>query len=135
MTPSSSSFEAEYAVYKFYQTAIHGDTDDRCTREQFIRFLVNSPLRVSFLYFTYWIRFLCKVSLVKTGTEEFSQTFTAGASLYAKYQIAVHNDSPDECDVEQYLEFLVDSPLQVSFAGVINLLRLKLHEMCIGQLV
>lgn len=52
MTPSSSSFEAEYAVYKLYQTVVHGDTDVHCTREQFIRFLVNSPLRVS-LFYTY----------------------------------------------------------------------------------
>lgn len=50
MTPSSSTFEAEYAVYKLYQNIVHGDTDDLCAREQFIRFLVNSPLRVSFQY-------------------------------------------------------------------------------------
>lgn len=48
MSPSSSSFEAEFAVYKCYQTNVHGDTDDRCTRQQFIRFLVDSPLKVSF---------------------------------------------------------------------------------------
>lgn len=57
---------------------------------------------------------MCKVSLVKTGTEAFTQTFTAGATLFAKYQIAVHNDRPDECNMEQYLSFLVDSPLKVS---------------------
>ncbi|VVC33832.1 Hypothetical protein CINCED_3A002030 [Cinara cedri] len=44
LTPSSSSFEDEYAVYRIYQTIVHGDTDDLCTKEQFIRFLVNSPL-------------------------------------------------------------------------------------------
>jgi len=54
------------------------------------------------------------VSLVKTGTEAFAQTFTAGATLFAKYQIAVHNDKADECNMEQYLSFLVDSPLKVS---------------------
>jgi len=54
------------------------------------------------------------VCLVKIGTEAFAHTFTAGASLFAKYQIAVHNDQPNDCDVEQYLEFLVNSPLQVS---------------------
>lgn len=62
---------------------------------------------------------MCKVSLVKTGTEAFTQTITAGASLFAKYQMAVHNEQPSDCDMEQYLAFLVDSPLQVSFAGVI----------------
>jgi len=59
------------------------------------------------------------VSLVKTGSDAFAQTFTAGYSLFAKYQMAVHNDKPDDCDVEQYIEFLVDSPLQVSFVGII----------------
>lgn len=68
---------------------------------------------------------MCKVSLVKTGTEAFGQTFNAGASLFAKYQMAVHNDEPDDCDEEQYLGFLVDSPLKVSFAGVNHLLIKK----------
>ncbi|XP_050443106.1 arginyl-tRNA--protein transferase 1 isoform X2 [Adelges cooleyi] len=45
LTPSASSFESEYAVYKLYQTCVHGDTDDQCTRQQFIRFLVDSPLK------------------------------------------------------------------------------------------
>ncbi|XP_025423003.1 arginyl-tRNA--protein transferase 1 isoform X1 [Sipha flava] len=58
-----------------------------------------------------------RVSLVQTGTEEFSQTFTAGASLFAKYQIAVHNDQPDDCDMSQYFEFLVNSPLQAEKAN------------------
>lgn len=66
-----------------------------------------------------------KVSLVKTGTEAFDQTFNAGASLFAKYQMAVHNDEPDDCAVEQYLGFLVDSPLKVSFASAIHLLIKK----------
>lgn len=113
MSPSSNSFEAEYTVYKAYQTIIHCDSDDHCTREQFIRFLVDSPLRVSFQYFNYWTHFVYKVSLVKIGTEEFAQTFDDGANLFAKYQIAVHNDQPDDCDMEQYLQFLVQSPLQV----------------------
>lgn len=126
MTPSSSSFEAEYAVYKLYQTVVHGDSDVHCTREQFTRFLVNSPLLVS-LYYTYWKLFVCKVTLVKTGTEAFKQTFTAGASLFAKYQMVVHHDKPKDCDVEQYLEFLVESPLQVSFASVINLIGFTRH--------
>lgn len=53
MTPTSTTFEAEYAVYKLYQTTVHNDVDDDCTREQFIRFLVNSPLKVSVWFLTY----------------------------------------------------------------------------------
>lgn len=56
-----------------------------------------------------------KVSLVKTGTDEFAQTLKAGASLFAKYQMAVHKDEPDDCNMEQYLQFLVDSPLKVCY--------------------
>lgn len=59
------------------------------------------------------------MSLIKTGTEGFAETCKAGALLFAKYQIAVHNDQPDDCDMEQYLEILVDSPLQVSYVGFI----------------
>lgn len=48
MRSSSNSFEDEYAVYQSYQTVIHGDKIERCSREQFIHFLVDSPLKVSF---------------------------------------------------------------------------------------
>ncbi|XP_026816887.1 arginyl-tRNA--protein transferase 1 isoform X2 [Rhopalosiphum maidis] len=45
MRSSSNSFEDEFAVYQLYQTVIHGDKIERCSREQFIRFLVDSPLK------------------------------------------------------------------------------------------
>lgn len=86
-----------------------------------------------------------KVSLVKTGTEAFAQTFTAGAALFAKYQIAVHNDKADDCDMEQYLSFLVDSPLKVSLyshsSGVVcylhnnYYLQILIHYMCLYCMV
>lgn len=69
---------------------------------------------------------MCKMSLIKTGTNAFAQTFTVGALLFAKYQMAVHNDQPEDCNMEQYLEFLVDSPLQVSFVGIINFPKTKI---------
>lgn len=59
MKSSSNSFEAEYAVYKLYQTVIHGDKKECCTREQFIRFLVDTPLKVSFYFLTnkiFWVQ-------------------------------------------------------------------------------
>lgn len=52
MRSSSSSFEDEYAVYQSYQTVIHGDKIERCSREQFIHFLIDSPLKVSFNFLT-----------------------------------------------------------------------------------
>ncbi|XP_022178561.1 arginyl-tRNA--protein transferase 1 isoform X2 [Myzus persicae] len=45
MKSSSNSFEDEFAVYQKYQTIIHGDKIERCSREQFIRFLIDSPLK------------------------------------------------------------------------------------------
>jgi len=53
MRSSSNSFEEEYAVYQLYQTVIHGDKIEHCSREQFNRFLVDSPLKVSFYFLTY----------------------------------------------------------------------------------
>lgn len=53
MKSSSNSFEDEFAVYQKYQTIIHGDKIERCSREQFIRFLIDSPLKVRFYFLTY----------------------------------------------------------------------------------
>lgn len=40
----AACLEEEHAVYKRYQMAVHGDTEDKCTRQQFERFLVHSPI-------------------------------------------------------------------------------------------
>lgn len=50
---------------------------------------------------------------MRTDSKEFEQTFAAGAALFAKYQIAIHNNTPDECNTKEYNQFLVDSPIQV----------------------
>ena len=34
-------------------------------------------------------------------------------TVYKKYQMAIHNDKPDDCDMKSYKSFLVDSPLTV----------------------
>lgn len=41
------------------------------------------------------------------------------AELFAKYQIAVHNESDAECDEQQFFNFLVDTPLKVIFCSVL----------------
>ncbi|XP_063916965.1 arginyl-tRNA--protein transferase 1 isoform X2 [Zophobas morio] len=38
--------------------------------------------------------------------------FRLTADLFAKYQMSIHNDSAEECDDLQYLNFLIDTPLQ-----------------------
>jgi len=53
MKSSSNSFEDEFAVYQKYQTIIHGDKIERCSREQFIRFLIDSPLKVRTYFLAY----------------------------------------------------------------------------------
>lgn len=42
------------------------------------------------------------------------ETFNVSALLFAKYQMRIHREPPDECDEETFTEFLVDSPLKVS---------------------
>lgn len=41
--------------------------------------------------------------------------FKQSAKLFEKYQIFVHNESPDDCDEESYYDFLVKSPLKVQY--------------------
>ena len=47
---------------------------------------------------------------------EFLNTLDESANLYKKYQVAIHEDEPEECDKSSFLNFLVKSPLQVHFA-------------------
>jgi hypothetical protein len=34
--------------------------------------------------------------------------------LFAKYQMAIHNESQEECNPQLFYEHLVDSPLEVA---------------------
>ncbi|XP_072761279.1 arginyl-tRNA--protein transferase 1 isoform X4 [Anoplolepis gracilipes] len=86
-----------YEVYKKYQTTIHGDPAEKVTEQQYTRFLVKSPLQMK---------------LVRVMSDEFLSTFDVSTSLYKKYQMAIHNDPPEECDQKSFFNFLVKSPLQ-----------------------
>ncbi|EFN77973.1 arginyl-tRNA--protein transferase 1 isoform X1 [Harpegnathos saltator] len=90
---SKKSFE----VYKKYQTTIHGTPAEKVTEQQYTRFLVKSPLQMR---------------LVRVMSDEFLSTLGASASVYKKYQMAIHGDSPEECDRKSFVNFLVKSPLQ-----------------------
>lgn len=50
-------------------------------------------------------------------------SFLLSAKLYEKYQIFVHNESAEECNVETYCEFLVDTPLEVNIPRALGRLR------------
>ncbi|XP_078500066.1 arginyl-tRNA--protein transferase 1 isoform X2 [Lissotriton helveticus] len=49
---------------------------------------------------------------VSMDDPEFSSTFCQSAALYAKYQMAIHKDAPQECNDIEFTRFLCDSPLE-----------------------
>ncbi|KAL0118102.1 hypothetical protein PUN28_009046 [Cardiocondyla obscurior] len=53
-----------------------------------------------------------EIKLVRVMSDEFLDTIDASASLYKKYQMAIHGDTPDQCDQKSFFSFLVRSPLQ-----------------------
>ena len=54
-----------------------------------------------------------EVKLIQSTPQssEFKATFKESYALYSKYQMAVHNDKPSDCTEQQFVRFLVDSPL------------------------
>ncbi|KAG8273799.1 Arginyl-tRNA--protein transferase 1 [Homalodisca vitripennis] len=92
-----STFNAALEVYQRYQTTIHNDPLEKVSERQFRRFLVNSPL---------------KIRLVNVTSPEMNRTFDTSWALFAKYQMAIHNEEPDECDQSSFSNFLVNSPLK-----------------------
>nr|XP_028585892.1 arginyl-tRNA--protein transferase 1 isoform X8 [Podarcis muralis] len=55
-----------------------------------------------------------EVRLVPVSLEDpqFKSSFTQSAALFAKYQMAIHKDSPFECNEYQFTRFLCESPLE-----------------------
>ncbi|XP_077206090.1 arginyl-tRNA--protein transferase 1 isoform X3 [Paroedura picta] len=55
-----------------------------------------------------------EVRLVRVSFEDpqFRSSFTQSATLFAKYQMAIHKDTPPECGEDQFTRFLCDSPLE-----------------------
>ncbi|XP_048361279.1 arginyl-tRNA--protein transferase 1 isoform X6 [Sphaerodactylus townsendi] len=55
-----------------------------------------------------------EVRLVRVSFEDpqFRSSFTQSATLFAKYQMAIHKDTPSECNENQFTRFLCDSPLE-----------------------
>jgi len=50
--------------------------------------------------------------LLKVGSPEFRRSLVDSQVLFAKYQMAIHNETPEECNPRLFYEFLVDSPLE-----------------------
>ncbi|KAM6185936.1 arginyl-tRNA--protein transferase 1 isoform 1-T1 [Rhynchocyon petersi] len=55
-----------------------------------------------------------EVRLVPASFEdpEFKSSFSQSFSLYAKYQMTIHQDPPDECGKTEFTRFLCSSPLE-----------------------
>ncbi|XP_039106383.1 arginyl-tRNA--protein transferase 1 isoform X3 [Hyaena hyaena] len=55
-----------------------------------------------------------EVRLVPVSFEdpEFKSSFSRSFSLYVKYQMAIHQDPPDECGKTEFTRFLCSSPLE-----------------------
>ncbi|KAM0735389.1 Arginyl-tRNA--protein transferase 1 [Formica fusca] len=53
-----------------------------------------------------------EMKLVTVMSDEFLSTFDASANLYKRYQMVIHNDTPEECNQKSFFNFLVKSPLQ-----------------------
>ncbi|CAH1977894.1 unnamed protein product [Acanthoscelides obtectus] len=51
-----------------------------------------------------------KIAISRMSKE--SDSFKVTAQLYQTYQMIIHNDLPDECEEENFCQFLIDSPLQ-----------------------
>nr|CAG4650153.1 EOG090X06AF [Sida crystallina] len=52
-----------------------------------------------------------EIKLVSVNVPEFQDTVEESHKLYVKYQVSVHQDKPSKCTMDQYLRFLVKSPL------------------------
>ncbi|EFX78786.1 hypothetical protein DAPPUDRAFT_188369 [Daphnia pulex] len=55
-----------------------------------------------------------KIKLVESTPTGLKDTLVIAYKLYVKYQIHVHHDKEEECTLEQFKRFLVNSPLQKS---------------------
>ena len=56
-------------------------------------------------------RFELRLVKADLSDAEFRASLKESYEVYRKYQIKIHKDSPAECDIETYAEFLCDSPL------------------------
>ncbi|KAL9846618.1 arginyl-tRNA--protein transferase 1 isoform 1-T1 [Geothlypis trichas] len=59
-----------------------------------------------------------EVRLVPVSFEDpqFKSSFNQSASLFAKYQMSVHKDTPSDCGENEFTRFLCDSPLEAEHA-------------------
>lgn len=57
------------------------------------------------------------MKLKRVMSDEFLETLSESAKLFKKYQMAIHEDPPDECDEKTFFDFLVKCPWKVHFVN------------------
>uniref|UniRef100_A0A182YE49 Arginyl-tRNA--protein transferase 1 n=1 Tax=Anopheles stephensi TaxID=30069 RepID=A0A182YE49_ANOST len=92
---SDGATATTFNLYSIYQQSIHNDPASKLKMDRFKRFLVKSPL---------------KIVTLPTAGAKFKESLHDSYALYRKYQTAIHNDPPGA--IEEYLDFLVKSPLK-----------------------
>ena len=69
-------------------------------------------------------------------SKEFQETIKAEHEVYQKYQTKIHNDSPLECNMNQFQRFLCTSPLlPLSYKGPLLNLNKNQEQGLSNQLV
>ena len=53
-------------------------------------------------------------------SQEFNSSLKESYEIYQKYQRIIHHDPLDAITYQQYLRFLVKSPLEVTLVNVLN---------------
>lgn len=78
-----------------------------------------------------------QIRLVRSSppSREFEQTSQQAYEVYRKYQMAVHGDAPDKCTPRQFSRFLVNSPLQVITACMMDPYCIELIEQQENQIL
>lgn len=69
-------------------------------------------------------------------SEDFERTFKESYRVFKKYQMGIHKEGESECDQSTFLDFLVNSPLEVWFIFSKSLLfkTVDHYETCYSSL-
>lgn len=59
------------------------------------------------------LHLIIQVKFVYVNSKEFLATKNESYSIYVKYQMTIHKDAEEECDLESFENFLIETPLEV----------------------
>ena len=73
-------------------------------------------------------RFELRLVKADLSDAEFMASLKESYEVYREYQIKIHKESPQDCDLESYAEFLCDSPLVRETAAELGLVYGSYHQ-------